>query len=314
LTARDFFVGADGRPRWGWRLAIFAAAMVAALLLFGAVLGGLAAVVFRITEERVLGLAEWVGMLSLLAATAFVLRVVEKRDWSFVAMGREAARGWPIARGLLLGALAIGVPSGLLLATRWLRVDPSVAGSWGGAAWSLAVTLAPAALWEELMFRGYPFAVLRERFGWRAAVVATSVVFGLVHVANPGVSVEAIVMVVLAGVFLAAVLLVTESLYAAWAAHFAWNWTMAALMHVPVSGISIATPDYRLVEAGPDWATGGAWGPEGGVGALLGMTVGLWFLWSRPQGRALLSRVRGPADGKIETTNTDARPMGRGES
>ena len=306
MTARDFFVGADGRPRWGWRLAIFAAAMVAALLLFGAVLGGLAAVVFRITEERVLGLAEWVGMLSLLAATAFVLRVVEKRDWSFVAMGREAARGWPIARGLLLGALAIGVPSGLLLATRWLRVDPSVAGSWGGAAWSLAVTLAPAALWEELMFRGYPFAVLRERFGAGVALGVTSLVFGLVHAQNPGAAPLPIFMVIVAGFFLGGVLLVTGSLWAAWAAHFAWNWTMAALFHMAVSGGGFPTPDYRVVEVGPDWLTGGGWGPEGGVGALVGMGAAMWYL----RLRARRGDIRAATGATIDTL---ARPAGREE-
>jgi len=310
LTARDLFVGADGRPRWGWRLVIFAAAMVAALLIFGGVLGALAAVVFRLTAERVLGLAEWVGMLSLLAATGVVLRVVEKRGWGLVAMGREAARAGAVGRGLVLGALAIGVPTGLLLATRWLRVDPSVEGSWAGAAWTLAVTLAPAALWEELMFRGYPFAVLRERFGAGVALGVTSLVFGLVHAQNPGAAPLPILMVIVAGVFLGGVMLATRSLYAAWAAHFAWNWTMAAVFHMAVSGSGFPTPDYKVVEVGPDWLTGGAWGTEGGVGALLGMSAGLLYLFARPRSRALGARVHDVVGGSEDTL---ARPAGREE-
>jgi len=38
-----------------------------------------------------------------------------------------------------------------------------------------------------------------------------------------------------------------------------------------VSGIAFATPDWRLVESGPTWLTGGAWGPEGGAAAWAGM-------------------------------------------
>ena len=85
----------------------------------------------------------------------------------------------------------------------------------------------------------------------------------------------------LAGFFLAAVLYVTSSLYAAWIAHFAWNWTMAAVFHVAVSGYPLEAPKYRYVDAGPDWATGGEWGPEGGAPAALGMLAGTAFLFAR---------------------------------
>ena len=54
---------------------------------------------------------------------------------------------------------------------------------------------------------------------------------------------------------LAVVLIVTKSLYAAWIAHFAWNWVMAVPLHVNVSGLSLGNPDYQVVDAGPDWAT-----------------------------------------------------------
>ncbi|MFL5578174.1 MAG: CPBP family intramembrane glutamic endopeptidase [Gemmatimonadaceae bacterium] len=309
MTARDLFVGADGRPRWGWRLVIFVVAAAVAFSLLGALVAGLASLLFALTAERLLGLGEWALTLSLLAATAFTLGVVDRRGWDHVFMGRGAGRPGRLALGFLLGALAIGVPSGLLLAARWLRVEPWVQGSWSGAAWSLAVTLAPAAFWEELMFRGYPFAVLRERFGPRLALGVTSLVFGVVHAQNPGAAPLPVLMVVVAGVFLGGVMLATRSLYAAWGAHFAWNWTMAAIFHMAVSGAGFPTPNYRVVEVGPDWLTGGSWGTEGGIGALLGMSAGLWYLFARPGRRqAALARDAG------DTGNTLARPSGREES
>ncbi|MDE3055039.1 MAG: CPBP family intramembrane metalloprotease, partial [Gemmatimonadota bacterium] len=105
--------------------------------------------------------------------------------------------------------------------------------------------------------------------------------FGLLHLANHGSGVEPITMVTLAGVFLGAIVLATGSLYAAWMAHFAWNWVMAVPLHSPVSGIPLATPNYQLLDAGPRWLTGGTWGPEGGVAAAAGIMAGLTYLYAR---------------------------------
>jgi len=48
-----------------------------------------------------------------------------------------------------------------------------------------------------------------------------------------------------------------------------------------VSGIPIIAPDYRVVDAGPDWLTGGAWGPEGGLAAALSMFLIVIYIYAR---------------------------------
>jgi uncharacterized protein len=143
-----------------------------------------------------------------------------------------------------------------------------------------------AALAEELLVRGYVLAVLRETLGWVPALGLTSIAFGYGHVINPGSSLRALALVMLAGLFLGAIIIATRSLYAAWMAHFSWNWTMAVLLHIPVSGWAAETPDYRTVDSGPDWATGGVWGPEGGAGAALGMAGGVAYLVARRRRQA----------------------------
>jgi hypothetical protein len=136
-----------------------------------------------------------------------------------------------------------------------------------------------------MMFRGYAFTAIQEWLGTPAALGLTSGVFGVIHFTNAGASAASIAVVVLAGVMLGTVLLVTRSLYAAFAAHFAWNWTLAGGFHTAVSGIPFATPDYRVVDAGPDWATGGSWGPEGGAGAALGLLSATFYLYTRQRQR-----------------------------
>jgi len=226
-------------------------------------------------------LSQWLSLAAVVFTTWLMLRRIEKLPWSTVGLDRGAARSSLIIGGALLGGLTIGVASVLLLAGHMMRFDPAPDGSWWNEAGHAVLMLLPAAFFEELVIRGYVFAVLRRMAGWRTALVITSVVFGLLHAWNPGADAESILAVVVAGFFLGAILLATRSLYAAGAAHFAWNWVMAGALHIAVSGMPSNDVDYRMVETGPDWLTGGPWGPEGGLAAVLFMFVGIFYLYGR---------------------------------
>lgn len=222
----------------------------------------------------------------LLIGHAWTFSVVDGRGWKFVGLGRDALSPPSIAVGAGLGALAIALPAGALLVAGWLRVEPSDAGSSLGAAAASLAVLIPAAFWEELFVRGYAFQTIRERWGANGAIVATSLLFGGLHFFNEGSTWGAVSVVTFAGIFLGLVLVRTGSLYAAWAAHLAWNAVLVAVMHANVSGLAMDAPDYRIVDAGPDWATGGNWGPEGGIFALVGLAVATSIIFRRPARRA----------------------------
>lgn len=264
-----------------WRILLFLLFTAVAVQVCAVLVGPLLAWAFAHGGLQGVSTAPWIECAGLLLATAASLKWIDKRPWSYVWLGRQAASPSRIARGFAFGALAIGLPIALLLAARWLHDTGGSAGSLWGAGFRVTMLLIPAALLEELLFRGYPLAVLHEGWGWRWATAVTSVAFGAVHLANAGATVGSTALVTLAGVFLAAVLVATRSLYAAWAAHFAWNWTMAVVFHTAVSGLPLESPRYRYVDAGPDWATGGEWGPEGGVPAGIGMVSGIAYLIAR---------------------------------
>ncbi len=282
---REIFFTQDGSIRAIWRgllvvavsiVALFAASIAVAMLQSTAASVGMRLLVHPLVYP-----------LGFLAAHVFMLRQVDRKDWSYVWLGREAARPSKLVSGLALGALVVALPAGALLASNQLIVADAPDGGWWSAALLAATVLLPSAFAEELFARGYIFALLREAAGWKLALAVTSIGFGLIHLANPGANWQSLSVVVLAGVFLGAVVLVTGSLYAATLAHFAWNWFIAAVLHMPVSGIPVVgSPDYRVVETGPDWLTGGSWGPEGGLAAGLGLSMGLIYLsWSARRSR-----------------------------
>ncbi|MEJ7808907.1 MAG: type II CAAX endopeptidase family protein [Gemmatimonadaceae bacterium] len=281
MTSRDFLWARDGSLRAVWRIGGF-------LLLSVSMIGVLGRVVFLIArpggELAQILWSSWAYVVALLASHAVMLRWVDKLPWSAAGLGAHEARGGALAHGWILGALAIGIPCATLLVAGWLRAVPTAGAGdeWWRFALLMAVVLAPAALWEELVFRGYVFATLRRSTGSRAALAITSVLFGLLHWANPGAGVRPLVLVMLAGLFLGAVVMVTGSVWAAWIAHFAWNWVMAAILHTDVSGALLGMPPgYRVIETGPDWITGGAWGPEGGAAAGVGVAGAIGYLYAR---------------------------------
>lgn len=188
-------------------------------------------------------------------------------------------------RGLVLG-VSIGAVVVLLLAgfggVRWTPDEGDVVAWMTGSVGAFVFLAIPAAA-EEAFLRGYPLQALAEVWGKGGAIVATSIVFGLLHLGNPGSSILSTVNVAMAGVLLGVVYVKTMSLWWATGAHIGWNWALGFLADVPVSGLEMLdAPLYDGVMAGPAWLGGGAFGPEGSVLATLVMIASSLALWRGP--------------------------------
>jgi len=139
--------------------------------------------------------------------------------------------------------------------------------------------LGVAAAAEEAVFRGYAFQIIAATISPIAATLGGSAAFAWAHAGNPNVDAVAFLNIFLAGVLLSLAFLRTGSLWFATGVHVGWNWAMASIADLPVSGLELFnTPLYepRLVNA--DWLTGGNFGPEGGLSGTLGFGTALALL------------------------------------
>jgi membrane protease YdiL (CAAX protease family) len=138
---------------------------------------------------------------------------------------------------------------------------------------------------EEWVVRGYIYHALKERWrpGW--AALASSVLFSMLHLANPSVSALALLNLVLAGLVFAALVERSGSLWGAAIAHGVWNFTLACLLSLPVSGVRL----FHLLQvsvSGDERLTGGSFGPEGSlVLTAMGLALAAALWWRVPQGR-----------------------------
>lgn len=213
-----------------------------------------------------------------LVAFLVVVGPMEKRSPGEVGFGARGALSGN-AGGFATGAALMSAVIGVLALAGWYRVlGPGVGTAGQFAAYVLLFFL--IGLYEEVLFRGILFRVLEGWLGTYAAVALSALAFGFVHGANPGASSMATLFIALeAGILLAAVYRLTGNLWWAVGLHWAWNLFQGPVFGVPVSGIELQTP-LRAALTGPEAWTGGAFGPENGLVALVLATgLGIYLLW-----------------------------------
>jgi membrane protease YdiL (CAAX protease family) len=212
------------------------------------------------------------------------LRVADGRKFS--ALGLTFRRGW--GRELSLG-FALGVTLQLLVMAT-LVATLSVHYSAGDIinlhflrqSAELTALFALAAAVEEFSFRGYAFQRLIDAVGAPAALVASSVLFGLGHLGNPSATLFSTLNTILAGLLLGLPYVRTRSMWMQIGLHWSWNLTMAILVSLPVSGITFAPSLLTARESGPAWLTGAHYGPEGGaVVTIVSIAAIAWLLRTR---------------------------------
>jgi membrane protease YdiL (CAAX protease family) len=257
-------------------------ARIAAWAALFIVLGVALAALWRalpVTVRSIAFLETFVTAVAALGAGALLIRVVDGRSPAAlgIAVSRTALRH--VGLGVLIGVGGLVIAVLALAGTGALHYETQegTAGTWLTAVAAQAGIFTVAALAEEAMFRGYPFQVLARTAGPIAATVVSSVLFALAHGANPSIGIFALVNIFLAGILLAIAYLKTLSLWFATALHMGWNWAMATLFDLPVSGLQVFdTPLYQPAVGGPGWWSGTMFGPEGGLVGTLGFGFALF--------------------------------------
>jgi membrane protease YdiL (CAAX protease family) len=123
---------------------------------------------------------------------------------------------------------------------------------------------------EEIVFRGILFRASSRLVGTWGALLFTSSIFGMAHLANKGATFSSAVAIMLeAGVLLGAAYAVTGRLWLPIGLHIAWNFTEGSLFGMSVSGNSADSALLRGSLSGPNILTGGAFGPEASVVAVI---------------------------------------------
>jgi len=232
-----------------------------------------------------LPLPDWLGWISRillpLGALALLVWGVERRPLAEGGLGLQGSLR-DLLVGLTGGGVLMGLVIGVLALLGWYRVE--------GFVWNGPLLLSAIAFWlevairEEVYFRAVLFRSVEEYLGSWASLAISALFFGLAHHANPNASwISSLGIAVEAGVLLAAAYMLTRSLWLAIGVHWGWNLFQGTIFGAPVSGLQIEGL-LRVSMTGPEWATGGRFGPEAGLVAILlatafGLGLLYWAAW-----------------------------------
>ncbi len=199
-----------------------------------------------------------------------------ERDHEFTLPGA----GKELGAGLLAGFLLFTLMTGLVALLGGIEIVGTR--PFGQTRfWEWAALGVASGIFEETLFRGILLRQLERLVGTWWALAATSVLFGAVHMMNPDATwVGAVSIMIEAGILLGAAYLYTRRLWLAAGIHAAWNFTQAWVFSVPVSGTGQTLGILVTRRSGPEWLTGGDFGLEASLAAVLVATVaGALLLW-----------------------------------
>ncbi|HLH71133.1 MAG TPA: CPBP family intramembrane glutamic endopeptidase [Candidatus Dormibacteraeota bacterium] len=180
---------------------------------------------------------------------------------------RHAVRD--LGLGFTGGALLMGTIIGVLALAGWYRGagDPTA-----GVVAALALFFL-AAVSEEIRYRAIAFRLAEGSLGTWAAIVANALLFGLGHLGNPHATALTTLAVALGGILGALLFVATRTLWPVIGMHWAWNVVEGSVFGVPVSGQPAIPSLLHGHLSGPAMWTGGKFGPEAGLVALILLAV-----------------------------------------
>ncbi len=279
ILTRIFISPEERRLRAGWRLLI--QTLLWLVLMFGLV------ILFGFISGRLFSNGLILSVIaSLFAVTISVFlarKFLDRRSIVSLGLKTDLRALWDLLVGIGIAAAMMAFIYALEWAFGWLSFE--------GFAWQnqsmdavLIGTLEMLLIFvlvgweEELLSRGYHLQNLAAGINLTWGVILSSLIFALMHLGNPNVSVMAVLGLIAAGFFLAFGYLRTRQLWLPIGLHIGWNFFEGTVFGFQVSGLDI----YRLIEQtvqGPQIFTGGEFGPEAGLILIPGLALGVVLIY-----------------------------------
>ena len=172
----------------------------------------------------------------LLAAILFV-RFILKKKFDYIYFKKEKLAK-NIALGLFFGFLQISIYVLVDLGRGVLGYNGIELGNLNLIFLGYFIGFFIQSTSEEVLVRGLLTRALFDKFGKKIAIILPSVFFGLLHLGNEGVTILSTLNTILVGIFFAKLLFYTDNIMVTSGAHAGWNFSMAMIYGLNVSGFS----------------------------------------------------------------------------
>ena len=265
----------QGQLRNGWWILVFIAVFLASQLAYRPVSRGLQQLDIN---------QDWLSPLPVVFLLLVTWICTRLRGQSLATVGLRIDASWlrQALWGVAIGSALMLAASAMILAAGGVRFAPDPAGGVVALAHGAWIFLWVALL-EEILFRGFLFQRMVDGAGAWVALLLMAALFTVAHWGNPGMQgttqVLATIDTALGAILLGLAYLRTGSLALPIGIHFGWNWIQGSMLGFDVSGLDQAGWLLPELLDKPQWLTGGAFGPEASVFAMVVDTVAVFLVW-----------------------------------
>lgn len=276
----NIFVGPNG-IRAGWRLLIFVAIFLALAKCVQFVLFHIPAVrayLHAQPKDVITPAGQMIGeglSVFFLVISALIMTKIEKRSFADYGLPLSQAFGKCFWQGVPLGLAMLSLLMGLIAIFHGFSLGGfAITGTEAikyGVLYGIGFIL--VGIFEEFSFRGYMQSTLASGMGFWPAAIVLGIMFGAVHMGNPGEAKYGALMAGLFGLVAAFSLHRTGNIWLAIGMHASWDWGETYLYSVPDSGLLAQGHLLNSSFHGPTWLTGGSVGPEGSAFVFLVLLI-----------------------------------------
>jgi hypothetical protein len=300
IGMKQIFVNRYGELRAGWKILLFFILTSVLIALLGYPIQLIRKLPMSADFEGLLDpLAGILALIGSLAGSYVLTRFVNRKPLRAIGLWFLGSSVRELTGGIVISFLMMGAIACILVASGFvdMHIRSLSALDVLFVIGTSAILFASGAMVEEVLFRGYPFQTLIQGITLLPAVLLMGITFGAAHIGNPNATVFAIANIVMASIWLSIAYLKTRGLWLPFGLHFGWNFAQTVVFSFPTSGIEFSNRRlFETVVTGPEWLTGGSFGPEGGVLATAALIAGSWYLlktnrFSPPPGVTTLDSI-----------------------
>ncbi len=272
MGIKDFFI-VGGRLRAGWRTAISFVLWVAIFL------------IIRLFVNPQPLIRYLILFAIIFALSSLFVRYIDRRAVATIGFMFHSRWIREYLQGVLIGASSISVVFLFNFSMGYYKiVHHNITPFFLLYIFTYAIVLSVlASAFEELAFRGYMFQNFIEATNVFIATAALAAFFGIGHLWNAHSSWLSVLNTIAAGVLFALGYIRTKSLWLPSGLHFSWNFFMGRIYSLPGGGSKAAQTLLEVKQQGPIVLTGGDYGPEAGIPALIVFIIACFIIYYWPK-------------------------------
>jgi membrane protease YdiL (CAAX protease family) len=234
-----------------------------ALLLIGSLILGIPFDILKeyIKDERIIFILEYFLSIGVLLSVLFYIK---KRKENNYMLKKLSFKNNKILLGLLIGF----VLNGICILAAYLNNDIVLSYSKINVLLFIIsfFCVAIQSTSEELLCRLFIYQKLKKNykspFVW---IFVSSTFFGIIHIINPGITVLAIINIVLYGVLMSIMIYYFDNIWMVCAIHTAWNFMQNIIFGFPNSGMESKLSMFKLISSNNSFYYDKVFGIEGSI-------------------------------------------------